>query len=345
VAAKKRAANAKITKAIAIIAKERFGIDLSISALTTTGGQTKEGAPTVPGAQFGDEETTTPVDTKRGKTASKIYEMLARVPEQAENNPSMKKFERRDAFKTNSDGTVKQTQASGGFYQSDGDLVVMSGRANDSAKQQFGASANELPALEDPVYAPVNEDEIDYFDFASVHEVGHAVDDRMRFMASRAGNAAFGGWTVHGGNLVPIAKAVTDDVVGKFPKADAKAVEQYVADLMVGAAPDVPAVEEEKQDDTGKACAAADTWHGIASNEQLWWNQAQTDAVTLKGVVYQEAYAGTWVSYPAAERKKGITGYQFRAPGEWFAELYAAYHMGKLKNGHPARKWLSTLSL
>jgi hypothetical protein len=40
-------------------------------------------------------------------------------------------------------------------------------------------------------------------------------------------------------------------------------------------------------------------------------------------------------------RKRGIHGYQFRAPGEWFAELYAAYYMGMLKPEHPAVKdWL-----
>jgi len=49
------------------------------------------------------------------------------------------------------------------------------------------------------------------------------------------------------------------------------------------------------------------------------------------------------VSYLASARKKGLTGYQFRAPGEWFAELYAAYRSGKLKDNHPSVGWLSKL--
>ena len=347
---------AKVTKAIAKIAEKRFGLDLAISVMKqTTPGNFKEELPTnivgtdtidVKGSEI---DTVEPVsvtfDTKRGTTAQKIYEMLARVPEQAEKNPSMQRFARKDAYKTNGDGTLKDQRASGGYYQAKGDLVAMSGRVGDASKQKFGSKANQLPVLDDPVYAPVNEDEVDYFDFASVHEVGHAVDDRMGFMSSREGNAAFGGWKTYGGAIGPIAKAVSADVVRKNAGAVAVVVEQFVSDLMAGASPDTPAVNADVQVATTAACNAAKTWHTTVTGEQLWWNQGQTDSVTIEGIVYQQAYAGTWVSYPAAERKKGITGYQFRAPGEWFAELYAAYHMGKLKNGHPARRWLSSLSL
>ena len=63
----------------------------------------------------------------------------------------------------------------------------------------------------------------------------------------------------------------------------------------------------------------------------------------IGGRVYHEAYPSgdnQWVSYNLDARKKGITGYQFRAPGEWFAELYAAYYSGKLKDSHPYIDWL-----
>ena len=44
-----------------------------------------------------------------------------------------------------------------------------------------------------------------------------------------------------------------------------------------------------------------------------------------------------------APRKQGLTGYQFRAPGEWFAELYAAFKANILGPKHPARDWLKKL--
>ena len=76
----------------------------------------------------------------------------------------------------------------------------------------------------------------------------------------------------------------------------------------------------------------------------MWNDGAQSIALAFKdGTLYQEAYAGRWVSYKVEARKKGISGYQFRAPGEWFAELYAAFQSGKLQDSHPAVSWLKTL--
>ncbi|MCB9791332.1 MAG: hypothetical protein H6741_01280 [Alphaproteobacteria bacterium] len=56
--------------------------------------------------------------------------------------------------------------------------------------------------------------------------------------------------------------------------------------------------------------------------------------------------AGRWVyarssdrlkyRYLASERQKAVTRYQWNAPGEWFAELYALYMADNLKPTHPA---------
>jgi hypothetical protein len=327
-------------KMLALIAKERFGVDFFVSALYVEGGLVKEELRDAPGSLDYNENTDV---TQRGRSGRRMYDMLALVPEQSKDNPSMKRVERRDALKTlvnNTDGTFNYTVTNGGFYQSRGDLVVMSGRPGD-VNQKFGSNiSKELPAVEKG-FEPADENPVDYFDFAVVHEVGHAIDDRMGFMASREGQANFGGWITHGGNIEPIVKAVAKHS-GYDDTAEQLA---YVSDVILGNTPDVPAAPEGQALAWEEARQKVHDWYTIATNESLWWSQSDTDKVTIEGRVYQEAYKGTWVSYLASARAKGMTGYQFRAPGEWFAELYACFHMGKLKSGHPARQWLSSLAL
>jgi hypothetical protein len=72
------------------------------------------------------------------------------------------------------------------------------------------------------------------------------------------------------------------------------------------------------------------------------WNNKAKKAVA-GGRVYQEAYEDTWWSYPVGIRQTGIGGYQFRAPGEWFAEIYANYYVGRLKSSHPDYAWMKAL--
>ncbi|NVB39562.1 hypothetical protein G6O69_17095 [Pseudenhygromyxa sp. WMMC2535] len=45
-----------------------------------------------------------------------------------------------------------------------------------------------------------------------------------------------------------------------------------------------------------------------------------------------------WVSFEVESRKDAVSNYQYRAPGEWFAELYAHYYMGTLDD-HPLKGW------
>jgi hypothetical protein len=350
-------------KVIIAIGKKRFNIDLTISALSRPGGNIVEDKDALPGA-------VEPVDlrdiSQRTKSGKKIYEMLALTPEQSKDNPSLKKVMRENALDIKVDPTTGErniTLASGGYYRSSDNLTSMSGRPGESM-QKFGSKqkgykkdregkiqksffgnpieAEMLPEPESPEFAPANEDDVDYFDFANVHETGHAVDDRMGFMKGRANNPAFGGWIVHGSDIETIAK----QVAAKYGGSNAGILEQYVQDLMIGAKVEPPAVGPREQIAVNAACELINEWFDIATKTSPWWNHGDSTKIALNdGRVYHEAYKSTWVSYPLSERSKGITGYQFRAPGEWFAELYAAYHLDKLKPGHPARKWLSSLSL
>ncbi len=58
--------------------------------------------------------------------------------------------------------------------------------------------------------------------------------------------------------------------------------------------------------------------------------------------VYFEAYKGQWWGFDLAQRKKAVSDYQWRSPGEWFAEPYALYYQGKLDANHPVAKFCAS---
>jgi hypothetical protein len=88
----------------------------------------------------------------------------------------------------------------------------------------------------------------------------------------------------------------------------------------------------------------AETWcDAIREDKSIYYSASACQKLQIDGRVYQEAYKNQRVSNDFDAHKKGVAGYQFRSPGEWFAEIHAAYYSGKLNKNHPARSWLSTL--
>ena len=295
----------------------RFGVQ-SFQNLTETGGATGPGRSTP-------------------KSLKKIYALMAKVPQQnVKDNASLKQIELYGGLTGDAPNAKR-----GSFYDPTNKKVVLScGRDEDTDPQPLANVPLALPNVE-PDCEMVPDSEVPvpkYFDWTTLHEVGHAIDDKQHFMDRRAGNAAFGAWQRHGRDVAPVAKAVASAC-----KIAGAAAEAYVSAYLVGAKSPPPAAPAGRVD-WADAVKAAEAWcDAIRVGKELWESGSGAHDHAVDGRVYHEAYGGVWVSYDLAARTKGITGYQFRAPGEWFSELYAAFHSKKLKPSHPAVAWLQTV--
>ena len=285
---------------------------------------------------------TTPARTQGDPVRSmkEVCKMFAQIPQDVVKHPSVKGVEFKDQY---------NDQGAGGSFSYDDAKVRMVGRPG--IPQQFGsvqknkdpktgAWVNQLPAGVEDDCKPKNTTPVEYLGFAAAHEVGHAVDDAQGFMQRHGNLVAYGEWTSYAGNVQPIADAIGADAryAACYKTAEQK---QYVLDKLMSKPANAPAVTAGSPEDLAKQ--AFDTWHSIATSADVFRRQSDCDAIKLGDYVYHEAYARQWVRYRADARKRALTGYQFRAPGEWFAELYAGYRSGKLKDTHPAMTWLKKL--
>ncbi|MBQ0930406.1 hypothetical protein [Ideonella alba] len=292
------------------LAEKRFGIQLDERTRTAPGDATtsgEAGAKTV--------------------SAKGMWEALAQVPTGHAKQPSLKKV------------TLDKPNSDGGAYNWADKAITMDGRPDDGKTENFDHDTRMKALGHDnqDEYAPIDDTGKNLFNMTALHEIGHAVDDRLGFMNGKMGQAAFGGWRVYT-DLTPIAQAV----------AAAKQFDEgFVRQLINGQEPApvvMPADYPGGAEKWAKARQAVLDWHQLATKGNIWYSYAKSKAAAIGDDVYQEAYANNWVSYKLAERAKGVTGYQWRAPGEWFAEVYMCWHGGKLdKAKHPFKDWLNAL--
>jgi hypothetical protein len=262
------------------------------------------------------------------KSVKRIYELLQKVPEShGRDNPKVENIRR------------FQEDIGGGAYGG-GEIDLNCGRAGAMMSSDQGAelcSPKYFPDGVDKDCLPADDakdKEILYFDWCTLHEVGHAVDDNKRFMINNMADPKCGRWEVYGND--PTAAATAANNHFKLNNL------QYIKDRLNGLTPPAPAKPGGKTaEEWSKIVADVDEWCDLVSGLKLWWDGEGSKKVAIGGRVHQKAYKTKWVSYDLSARNQGIHGYQFRAPGEWFAELYAAYYMGVLKPAHPAVKdWL-----
>jgi hypothetical protein len=267
-------------------------------------------------------------DAKKGPNIRRLYEVMSILPPQdTRDNRSMAivGYE------------MVETQKGSVYSGSNKEVLMREGNANLSDAYGFGRP-HEVGVV-DADCEPADQEQVDFFSWNTLHEAGHAVDDQRSFMTGVAGDAAYGGWQEHGGNVKPVA----DAIAGHYD-FDATYVAQYISNAAAAPAlPDCPGnVDPEVWEQRRRqACAHVDM---ARAGNNPWGSAAIAGKLNIGGRVYHESYdSGSWNSYAFAARKQAITGYQFRAPGEWFSELYAAYHSKKLKDQHPAVQWLAKL--
>ncbi len=268
-------------------------------------------------------------NAKKGPNIRRLYEVMSVLPpKDTRDNRSMAivGYE------------VVEDQRGSVYAGGDKEVLMREGNANLSGAYGFGRP-HEVGEVDDNC-KPADQEQVDFFSWNTLHEAGHAVDDQRSFMSGVAGNAAYGDWQEHGKNIKPVAEAIA----GQYDY-DLSYVMQYISNPAgTLALPDCPEDTDPEvwEQRRSQACAHVDM---ARAGNNPWSSAVLAAKLNIGGRVYHESYdTGTWNSYAFAARKQAITGYQFRAPGEWFSELYAAYHSKKLKEQHPAVSWLEKLT-
>ena len=268
------------------------------------------------------------------KAMKLVCDMFATLPQDVVGNKSITSVAYGD-LETAKGVSAGHSYASG--------AVTMKGRAG--VNQAFGSALvakGELPAAAEDKYKPSDETTpLDFISFAAAHEVGHGVDEERGFMRRNGTGPEYGGWITFGGNLQPLADAIGASArFAGFYKTPAQ--KQYVLDKLQSKELNPPAAAPGTAAFNAKR--AFDGWHDTATADNVYRSDSKSQSLKLDdGNIYHEAYARVWVGYRADARAKGLTGYQFRAPGEWFAELYAGWKSKRLKPNHPAVVWLQKL--
>lgn len=189
------------------------------------------------------------------------------------------------------------------------------------------------------------ETEVEFFQSTALHEIGHAVDDTAGFMTGHRASSGYGQWQ-------PSSEAeVRDKYVAALERVVGSGHKTELEEFVDNALKDITAKKPVQQSDKFiELVAHWDTLEktakiiaGLREGKAIWYKggAAATAAADALGEsrVYFEAYPGQWWSFVLSERSASVAEYQWRAPGEWFAEAYSLYYLKKLPESHPVAEF------
>ncbi|ACY15170.1 DUF4157 domain-containing protein [Haliangium ochraceum] len=222
-----------------------------------------------------------------------------------------------------------------GWASSDGEAAMGYGNQRDSIDTALETGAYTDAA--DPLRGK------NLFDATVRHEIGHRVDDQVGGPAYCATDPG-GAWLTWDDPSGMAAIMVTASAGAVSTWSDA-AQKTAIIECLQGVIDDQAPSEIETRLEALPFCAPsgdANATHvanltaikgdravralRVAFSQSGPWSSAN-GGVKLGERIYHESYAwGQWVSYKQEARTRKVSKYQFRAPGEWFAEAYAAYY-------------------
>jgi hypothetical protein len=207
---------------------------------------------------------------------------------------------------------------------------------------QFKEAASES-GLRAGVYSPTRRElaintEASDIRLSILHETGHAVDEEMGWSRGlEPAKPTRGGWKTYGANYNNCAVEMVDDSGGAIKTTLTPPQRTDVVNEIANAMGNRSAqgLEGSIRNLAWFAGLAATHKRAVLSDRTLsaleiglrqpWFN-ATNGGEHLADHVYQESYANDWVRYRHEARSRILTPYQFRGPGEWFAEAYAFYY-------------------
>jgi uncharacterized protein YoxC len=185
------------------------------------------------------------------------------------------------------------------------------------------------------------------FNVTMLHEIGHAVDDKYSIMGGVMDTAGYGQWRPESReSVLAVFTNAALDALGDLEQPIKTAVGQAIGQALDGKDVTQPeGLNRRQRGVLARYTTIADT---IRDKNQPYFNTRITESA-IGGRVYLQAYASSnrWFSYAVSDYgTQKVNDYQWRAPGEWFAEIYAiCWIKNKQKPtgvGPKLERWLPT---